>query len=183
MANSEPPMTEQAAAQLALLAATRRAGDALPLFSNWLLAGLGAALALVVANIEKISRFVEVTHIRFGLIIFLLSLAVAIVATYLSTVVKAALGAQEDGEAIGKRAAASPQDFDVTVFMAEYERGLLPPIKWLAHLVMSKAQAGDFGASVRVIAKLSQLQALLVVCQGLLALVAVGALAFGLKME
>jgi hypothetical protein len=182
MANTERPTTEQAAAQQALLSATRRAGDAMPPFSNWLLAGLGAALALVVANIEKISRFVEVTHIRFGLIVFLASLAIAIVATYLSMVVKAALGAQEDGEAIGKRASAS-QDFNVTIFMAEYERGLLPPIKWFAHFVMSKARAGDFGAGARVIAKLSQLQALLVVCQGLLALVAVGALAFGLKME
>ena len=183
MADPEPPLNEKTAAQQTLLAATRRVDEALPAFSTWLLGGLGAAFTLVVANIEKVSRFIEITHIRFGLIIFLISLGVAVLATYISTIVKAALGAQEDGEALGKQIVASPGRFDVSLFISEYERGLLPPIRWIARSSMNKAKSGDTVAGARMIAKLSQAQALLVAGQSVLALVAVGGLAFGLKMQ
>lgn len=183
MADHEPPLNEKTAAQQTLLAATRRVGEALPAFSTWLLGGLGAAFTLVVANIEKVSQFIEITHIRFGLIIFLVSLGVAVLTTYISTIVKVALAAQEDGEAIGKRIIASAGSFDVSVFMSEYERGLLPPIRWIARSAMNKAKGGDIVAAARMIAKLSQVQALLVAGQSILALVAVGGLAFGIKMQ
>jgi hypothetical protein len=183
MADYEPPLNERTAAQQTLLAATRRVSGALPAFSTWLLGGLGAAFTLVVANIEKVSQFIEITHVRFGLILFLISLGVAVLATYLSTMVKVALGAQEDGEAISKQITASSTDFDVALFMSEYERGLLPPIRWIARSSMNKAEAGDIVAAARMIAKLSQVQALLVAGQSILALVAVAGLVCGLKMQ
>ena len=93
------------------------------------------------------------------------------------------MAAQEDGEAIGKRIIASAGSFDVSVFMSEYERGLLPPIRWIARSAMNKAKGGDIVAAARMIAKLSQVQALLVAGQSYLALVAVGGLAFGIKMQ
>jgi hypothetical protein len=117
------------------------------------------------------------------LIIFLISLGVAVLATYISTIVKAALGAQEDGEALGKRITASAGGFDVSLFMSEYERGLIPPIRWIARSSMNKVKAGDIVAAARMIAKLSQIQALLGAGQSILALVAVGGLACGLKMQ
>jgi hypothetical protein len=182
MGEERAPINEHTAAQKTLLAATRRVGDALPIFSTWLMGGFGAAFALVVANIETVSKFIAVTHIRFGLLLFLTSLAIAIITTYLSTIVKAALGAQDDGDAIGKEIAALSGKFDLALYMAEYERGLLPPIKWIARYTMKKAMRGDIVAGTRMIAKLSQFQALLVVCQSIIALIAVGALALGLKM-
>ncbi|MDO8413666.1 MAG: hypothetical protein Q7S51_07760 [Gallionellaceae bacterium] len=183
MDTNEPLINERTAAQKMLIAATRRVGDALPPFSTWLMGGSGAALALVVANIETVSKFIEITHIRFGLIVFLLSLAVAVIATYISTIVKAALGAQEDGEVLGKKISSTTQQFDLLLYMTEYERGLFPPIRWMARSSMQKAMKGDVVASARMIAKLSQVQALLVACQSLLALLALGALAFGMKMQ
>lgn len=183
MAEQQPPINERTAAQRTLLAATRRVGDALPPFSTWLLGGFGAAFALVLANIDTVSKFIAITHIRFGLLIFLGSLAIAVLATYLSTIVKAALGAQEDGEQLGKEIVALPGKFDLPLYIAEYERGLLPPIRWIARAQMKKAMSGDLVAGARMIAKLSQLQALLVLCQSVLAVVAVGAMAFGLKVQ
>ena len=147
------------------------------------MAGSGAALSLVVANIETVSKFIAITHIRFGLIVFLISVGVAVLATYLSTIVKAALGAQEDGEALGKEIGATTEKFDLLLYMAEYERGLLPPIRWIARSAMKKAMRGDVVAGARMIAKLSQIQALLVACQSVLALLAIGALALGMKMQ
>jgi len=177
-----PPINEYIAVQRTLLMATRYVGDAMPPFCNWLMAGSGAALTLVVANIETVSKFIEVTHIKFGLIVFVLSLSFAVMATYLSMIVKAAMGAQEGGEALGREIGTTSNQFDLKLYMTEYERGLLPPIRWIAHSSMKKAMRGDIVAGARMIAKISQVQALLVGCQSLLALIALGGLAFGIKM-
>jgi hypothetical protein len=183
MTTNELPINERTAAQKTLIVATRCVGDALPSFSTWLTAGSGAALALVVANIETVSKFIKITHIRFGLIVFLLSLAVAVVATYIATIVKAAISAQEDGEALGKKIGSTTTQFDLRLYMSEYERGLFPPLRWMARSSMNKAMRGDVVAGARMIAKISQIQALLVACQSGLALLALGALAFGMKMQ
>ena len=183
MTIEQQPINEYSAAQRTLIAATRRVGDVLPPFSTWLMCGSGAALSLVVANIETVSKFIEITHIRFALIIFLLSLALAVLATYLSSTVKAALGAQEDGEALGREIANATTDFDFDLYITEYERGLIPPIRWVARAAMRKAMQGDGVAGARMIAKISQVQALLVACQSLLTLFALGGLACGIKMQ
>ena len=183
MAEGHASINERVAAQRTLLAVTRRVGNVLPPFSTWLLGGFGAAFSLVLANIDTVSKFIAITHIRFGLLIFLASLVIAVLATYLSTIVKAALGAQEDGEALGKEIVLLPGKFDLTLYLAEYERGLLPPIRWIVRSQIKKVMSGDIVAGARMIAKLSQLQALLIVCQSILAVIAVGALAFGLKLQ
>jgi hypothetical protein len=183
MTSTQPPITEQAAAQKTLVIVARHVGNALPPFSTWLMAGSGAALSLVVANIDTVSKFIAITHIRFGLILFLLSLSFAVVATYISTIVKTSVAAQAEGEALGKEIAETSTQFNLTQYIAEYERGLLPPMRWLARTTMDKAMKGDIVAGARMIAKLSQIQALLVACQSLLALVALSGLAFGIKMQ
>lgn len=138
---------------------------------------------MVLSDIETVSKFIVITHIRFGLIVFLLSLAVAVLATYLATIGKAALGSLDDGEALSKKIIARKERFDVSLYMSEYQRGLLPPIRWFARAAMNKARTGDIVAVARMLAKLSQVQSLLVASQGILALLAIGALIFGLKMH
>jgi hypothetical protein len=183
MASEHNLINEQIAAQQTLLAGARRVSAALPTFSTWLMAGFGAAFTLALVNIETVSKFIEITHIRFGLVLFLVSLVLAVLGTYLGTIVTAALAAHEDGELIGKKISESKQKFDLSMFAREYERGLFPPIRWVAHSAMKKAMHGDVVAGARMIAKLSQLQTLMVVAQGVLAVVAAGALAVGLKMQ
>jgi hypothetical protein len=183
MHDEEAPLSEHMAAKETLLAATRRVGDALPPFSKWLLVGTGAAFTLVLSNIGTVSKFIMITHIRFGLIVFLLSLAIAVLATYLATIVKAALASLDDGEALGKKIGTQKKRFDIALYVSEYQRGLIPPIRWFARAAMNNAKSGDIVAVARMIAKLSQVQALLVASQGILALLAIGALILGLKME
>ena len=104
-------------------------------------------------------------------------------ANYLSAIVKVALAAQDNGDAIGKSIAAQTTELDLSRILDEYRRGLLPPVRWIAESSINKVLQGDIVAGARLIAKLSQVQALLVLAQGLLAIVAVAALAFGLKLE
>ena len=173
----------RSAARQALISTTRRVGDSLPAFSTWLLAGFGVGFSLLVANIDKVTQFIDIRFIRFGLLVFLLSLVIAVAATYLSAIVKASLAAQEDAEVMSKQLIESGRGFDVATFVTEFQRGLLPHIRGLSRRSFEKALAGDSLAGARMIAKISQIQALLVAAQSLLAIVAVASIAFGLKMS
>ena len=183
MPGAQASQAAKIAAKQSLLAATRRATESLPKFSAWLLAGLGAAFFLLLANLDKATQFIDIQYIRFALLLFLLSLVIAVLTTYLTMMVKAALGAQDDGEVLAKAISDAGARVDSDVFVTEFLRGLLPPFRWLASSSIRKAKAGDIVAGARLAAKLSQTHSLLVVVQSIVALVAVGALAFGLKLQ
>jgi hypothetical protein len=183
MADPIEPIDERTAAQVALLGATRSVSEALPTFSTWLMAGFGAAFALILANIDKVSLLIDIRHIRFAVLLFLASVVIAVLSNYLSVVVKAGLSAQVEGELLARRLKANVQPFDIEYFSTEYKRGLFPPISWIAHSAMEKAKRGDIVASARMVAKISQIQTFLVVAQGLLAVVAASAIAFGMKLQ
>lgn len=152
MTESEEPMNEHVGAKQTLLFATRLVSEALPQFSTWLLGGLAAAFALIIANVETASKFIAITHIRFGLLVFLANLALAVIVTYLSTIVRAGLAAQEKGEALSKKIAASSAKLERDLYMTEYKRGLIPPVRWIASFAMEKTKAGDVAAGARMIA-------------------------------
>ena len=140
-------------------------------------------LCLCNVNVDTVSKFISITHIRFELLTFLGSLVTAVITTYLSTIVKAGLGAQEAAEQLGKEIVALSGKFDLPLYIAEYERGLFPPIRWIARAQIKKAISGDLVAGARMIAKLSQVQALLVFWQSVFAVAAIGAMAFGLRLQ
>lgn len=183
MADPIESIDELTAAQLALLGATRSVSEALPTFSTWLMAGFGAAFALILANIDNVSQFIDIRHIRLAILLFLVSVVVAVFSNYLAVVVKAGLAAQAEGERLVKRLKSNSGPFDIELFSTEYKRGLFPPISWITQAAMERAKRGDTVASARMIAKISQVQVLLVVAQGMLAVVAAGAVAFGMKLQ
>lgn len=173
---------EAVTAKETLLAVARRMNDTLPVFSTWLLGGFGAAFSIFLGHMDAAATYISRTSIRVGLGLFLISLAISVIATYLSTVVKVALIAHDDGESIGAKAAAQGT-FDLKSYAAEYERGLLPPIRWLARRQMTKALRGDIAAGARLVAKLSQLQSMLVILQSLVAVIAIFAMVIGIKAQ
>jgi hypothetical protein len=183
MTEERKVFNERSAASLTLLAVTRRVSESLPTFSGWLMGGFGAGFSLVLANLETVSKFVGLAHIRFGLLVFLAGLVFAVLGNYLSMIVRAAVDSQGDGEVIANAISKSEIKFDVALYAAEFERGLFPPHRWIARRSMRKAMSGDTLAAVRMIAKLSQAHAMCVVLQGLLAIAAALALAIGLKVQ
>lgn len=77
----------------------------------------------------------------------------------------------------------SGRPFDVNIFVTEFERGLFPYQRWLTKKSLAKAKAGDSVASARMIAKLSQVQAMLVLTETLLVIVAAGVLVAGMRLK
>lgn len=183
MSETHHHLAERTAASQALLAATRRATESLSSFSGWLMAGFGAAFSLIIANVETVSKFVSLPHLKCALLLFLASLVIAVVVRLFGAMVGAGVASHEDGESIGIKLGASGEPFDISLFIAEFQRGLLPPYRWIAARSMARARSGDTAAGARTIAKLSQLQALLVLLQAAVAIAAAVTFVLGLQVK
>ncbi|OZB45396.1 MAG: hypothetical protein B7X46_04720 [Thiomonas sp. 15-66-11] len=147
------------------------------------MAGMGASFSLLIANMGKIGQFVSVSDIQLALFLLLLALVISVLARLLSSAVSAALSAHASGQAIGNAIAASGRKFEIDVFIGEYTGGLLWPWRWLARKSIDRArrEGGTIG-NARLFAKLSQVQAMLVLIQALLVLCAAGCLVFGMNV-
>ena len=88
---------ERDAAQQALFAGASSVNATLPSFCAWLTAGCAAAFVLVLVNIETILKFVASSFIRWGFILFLASLVLAVLGRYLSSVISTSLIANQRG--------------------------------------------------------------------------------------
>ncbi|WP_148415292.1 hypothetical protein [Noviherbaspirillum massiliense] len=164
-----------------LIVAARKVNESLGSFSGWLIAGVGGAFTLLLGSYETVSRFVCVSNIKAALLLLVIGLIVSIFARLLSAIVSSALGSHDASTALFKQHVQAGEKFDVARFISEFERGLFPYQRWVAQRTMKKALSGDIVASARLIAKLSQAQALLVLSEALLAITAAAALVSGLK--
>ena len=175
-------LDERTVVKRLLILQTRTISQRLPILSAWLLGGFGIGLGVVLANIETVSKFIHMTHVRFALLVFLCALAVAVLSNYLTAVINSNLAATEEVDALMKEVESSGRKWDIDFFISEYRRAFLPHIAWMVDLSFTKAKAGDILFGVRLTAKLSQIQAGLVIVQCFVALIAIGGLALGLKM-
>jgi hypothetical protein len=150
-------------------------------FSAWLMAGLGAAFALFIANLDSVTKHLDPYNFRWAMIWFAISLLLGLIARFLSVMVLSGLTAnrifaQKAAELSTARASFFPAFFHL------YFQGLLLPYRCLAVRSFNKVKRGDLMASSRQVAKTSQLQALLILAQILVTFISVAVLATGIKV-
>jgi uncharacterized membrane protein len=172
----------QDVATQSLLNAAKMTNQSLGSFSSWLIAGVGTAFSLLFANLDKVNRFVDFSYVRTALLLLVLSLIFSVLTRLISTIVSSALGAHEASAAFMSQFLASGKKLDLDVFIIEFQRGLFPYQRWIARRSMKKARDGDQVAGARLIAKLSQVQALLMLIEVSLSVAAATALVVGLKI-
>lgn len=180
MSNPVEAINESQAAGKVMLEVTRAVNDSIGPLSGWLAAGVGASLALLVANIDAVSEFVAAGYIRFALSCLLFSLLTAIVSKLVSAWISAQISAHEAGLAIGKQITAGSEPFSYTTFISEFEKALLPHVRWISRRMMRNVVA-DPQYALRLTAKVSQCQPVLVTCEVVAVAVAVVAVVIGLK--
>ena len=181
MKNPQEIKNAQDMAISGLIIAASKVNDSLGSFSGWLVAGVGAAFSLLLASYEVVSRFVCTSHIRTALLLLVFGLIISILARLLAAMVSSAIGSHEASTAQVAHLIEAGETFDIDVFTTEFQRGLFPYQRWLTKRAMAKARSGDFVAGARLIAKLSQVQALLVLIETALAIGAAATLVSGLK--
>jgi hypothetical protein len=161
-----------------LTRAAGRASEALDKFSGWMLAGFGAAFALVLANIQTVSKFVPVASLRGGALFLLVAIMVGVLQKYLASIVASAAAAGADGEALGQ---ANADGVKFTVVFDQMELATLYPLRWAVKYAFRKAANGDVAVAGRMCFVVAQIQGGLVAVESVLALTAaamvVGALA------
>jgi hypothetical protein len=150
-------------------------------FSAWLMAGLGAAFALFIANLDSVTKHVDAYAFRWALIWFAISLLAGLIARFLSVMAVSGITANQTFAAKAAELAEVRPAFFPALFHL-YFRGLLLPYRCLAVRSLAKVKRGDLMASSRMVAKTSQLQALLVLTQIIVTFISVAVLANGIKV-
>jgi len=174
--------TEQKVASDALLQGAAIATPLLSEFSAWLMAGLGAAFALFVANIDSVATYIYAYNFRWALLWFSASLLLGLIARFLSVSLFAGLNSNEAFPKQLANSISSAKRFSLPAFMHFFFSGLLLPYRCIASNTFNKVKSGDLMVSARLTAKTSQLQALLVLGQIICSTASVLVLASGIKV-
>lgn len=165
-----------------LIVATQKVSNSFDTFSGWLAAGSGAAFALFIANLESMSKFVALGSVKSATLFFLVSGVLAVIDKLLASFIAGGTAAAIEGAALGKDLAERQVQIDVATLFAETEKALFWPGSWFARRAFSKAQAGDFAGPARMYTKVAQAQALAVIIQAVLSLVAAVIIVRGLAV-
>lgn len=152
--------------------ATQKVSSSFDAFSGWLVAGFGAALALFIANLNSFSTFVSSASIKTAAFFFIASAVLAVLAKLLAAFVAAGTAAALEGAVVGRDLAERQIELDIDRFFAEAEKALFWPARLFAQRAFAKAQGGNFAGPGRLYTKVAQVQALTVLVQAALSLVA-----------
>lgn len=161
--------TTKAVGTAILLASAGNASKALDAFASWLLAGFGAAVALLLTN-QQVQALVPISVVRYGSKLFLLAVVIVLVQKYISVIVVSAA----DGAALGREVVlrfmkeidsrGGTFALDGPMLAAETLKGMFPPARWVVAKMLAKAK-GDVGAGARLFMKAVQIQGALVLLE------------------
>lgn len=173
-------LQEKVVAGSLLTSGAGKAAAVIDSFVSWLLAGFGAALALLIGNIAEVIKYVRLETIKNASVLFLVSTALTIVEKYLASRVIGAAESASIAAEVGRRLADEDIEIDFSVVFGELRKATLPPMRWLVARGLDKVEKGDFAASGRSFARQAQFQALLSLIVAGLVLWAMGLIVAGL---
>jgi len=168
------PARELRLASQRLAKAVRRSREAAKVdsFSGWMLTAFGAALALLLANIQTVSTFIRVEDLRRSAFVFLVAILVGVLQKSLASFVASTSAAALEGEALGRDIASAGARVDMQIIFGELERATLFPFRWIVRRALRKVANGDLAVGGRMCIMLSQLQGWAVSLESALALAA-----------
>ncbi len=161
-----PPSLEQSLAKLALEATARSVSTSLTEYQKWLVAGIGAAIGLLLPKLHELAVLIGDTRTVVVIALLCASILMAVVSLLLGAQVLASTSvAPAMEQAIKPLAENSQAEPDIEVVFAEMRRGLWWPALWGFDYGRRSMERGDHVASGRLVARLSQSQAYLVIGQ------------------
>ena len=159
-----------------------RASAILDSFSGWLLGGYAAAIALLISQFDSIAKHLSPESIRYCLLVFLISLVVALIEKYLSSAIMAGSQGAAVGRDMVSRAPFNTATLSPEVIFFETERAMFWPIRWFVQRSFAKVKQGDFVAAARNVTRCLQIQGLIVLVQAALLLLAIYTIVRGLNV-
>lgn len=127
-------------------------------FCSWLLMGVGAAYALILANFASLTELVAPRALQISLLLLLAAIILGVIQRWLAAIVATSTAAGEKAEQIGKELSERNIPIDFKIVFREMERGIYYPTKLIFKRSVDKAMSGDFSAAGRFAAAFSQIQ-------------------------
>ena len=177
-----PNIHERVTAGRLLSTTAAQISDKLDTFCGWLLFGVGAAYALVLAHWAELQALVAPHTLQVSLRLLLSAIVVGIFQRWLAAMVAASFATAEKAGQLGSELAAQGTKLDFRVVFREMEKGLFYPAKWLARSSFKRAIGGDLAAGGRLAAYISQIQSWLALLLVGLVVVAVAVTVAGVKV-
>lgn len=145
-------------------------------FSSWMVAGFGAVLGLLVANVDTIAPFIPPTTIGAAVKLFLVAVVLNVFQRYLAAMVAGSI-------AVGKEVESIPitQEIDINYIVREIECATFWPTRILVRWSNRKALSGDIAVSGRLNVRLAQIQSWLVLVQMIVVVFTIAIIANALK--
>lgn len=182
MSEEIPNLHERVTAGRLLSTTAAQVSGRLDAFCSWLLFGVGAAYALVLAHWAGLQGLVASHSLQLSLALLLAAIVVDIFQRWLAAMVAASCATAERAGQLGAELAARGIDLEFSVVFSEMERGLFYPARWIARSSYKKAMAGDLAAGGRLAAYISQVQSWLALSLVGLVVAAVAVTVLGVKV-
>ncbi|MBT0963868.1 hypothetical protein [Denitromonas iodatirespirans] len=154
----------------------RSINSELTTFSTWMVAGFGAAIGLLVANIEKVAPYISPNAVGASTKLFLVAVILNVVQRYLAAILTGSVAAGKEAESISPTA-----PIDISSVLNEIERATLWPARYMVRWSNRRILAGDFVLGGRLNAWSAQIQGWLVLAQMLAVVTAAWEIANALK--
>lgn len=180
--NPDNEIVEKLVANKLMIEMSRAISESMSQFAAWLLLGFSASFTLILANIATVSNFVETASIKSAVLVFLVSLLVAVVQRWIAASIMSGHKSGDAGAAIDAELNAQGIILNQSTVLSELEKASYYPAKWLIKIQFKKFREGDLTVGGRQQLKMSQIQALLMLVQVLLAAASIAILMFGLKV-
>lgn len=143
-------------------------------FSGWLLAGFGAAFALMLGNLNTVLTYVGFEAFRQGLGWFLGALVVGLIEKYIAARIAGSSGAAIAGHKHSKELSERGVQLNVELFLEEMSASSPWFVRWAMRRRFNKLRQGDYAITGRLLVHTAFAQTLLVLCQtGLLVVSAI----------
>jgi hypothetical protein len=164
-----------------MIGMARAISDSITQLATWLLAGFSAAFALILANLDDVSKFVAIETIKKAVFLFLASLILAVLQRWLSTILQAGFQGGEIGEKLGAELGQNNIEVNIESVLLEVEKATFYPAKFLVIRQYKKVRTGDFTVGGRQQLKLAQVQGLLMLVQVVMAVSSLVVLVMGIN--
>jgi hypothetical protein len=160
-----------------LSVAAQSVSESVDSFSGWLLAGFGAFLALLLANIDKLRGFIEISALRHAARFYFAAAILGVFAKLLGLMVTSATKGKSGASELTPDAG----DIDLDLYLETAQRAFFPHARWfLKRLVARALEQGDLTYIDRMWMKCAQVQSLIVMVEAVLVLIAGGMIVFSI---
>lgn len=143
MAFNVPHFPEQLLACRSLILSAKNASDSMEKFVQWMLAGFGAGLTFLVANLSRVQTHLDFQHVKTAGVLFLWAAALGVVQRYLAMMIKTGADAFLEAEK------APAQSVDLARYFIIYIGNLSPSLRCAGAWAASNFLRGEITATGR----------------------------------